>query len=305
MYKLLIVEDEEILRNGLITTIDWTKLGFQIIGCGKDGQEGFQKAKQLEADVVLTDIRMPKMNGLDMARQIKQFNKNIEIVFLSGYDEFSYAKQGLDIGVFNYIMKLNMYEEIEKVFTKLKKHLDAAMHNISEIAELNDIKYKNNILDLLDGKTGDWLQEMDKISLIVCNMQEKNPYKGSYEIMKDYMYVFLTEGNRYIGVCASSKLADTMFSAKVMNTARTLLPYAVGGNVAISDIVYVGDDISLQEKQAYKLLDIAEKKQGRLPNLLLCRKDFPQNFGATIDFPQAQEYRPQNRQHLRVQTKIH
>ena len=82
MYKLLIVEDEEILRNGLITTIDWTKLGFQIVGCGKDGQEGLQKAKQLEADVVLTDIRMPKMNGLDMARHIKQFNSNIEIVFL-------------------------------------------------------------------------------------------------------------------------------------------------------------------------------------------------------------------------------
>ncbi|MEX1375988.1 MAG: response regulator [Eubacteriales bacterium] len=277
MYKLLIVEDEEILRNGLITTIDWTKLGFQIVGCGKDGQEGLQKAKQLEADVVLTDIRMPKMNGLDMARQIKQFRNNIEIVFLSGYDEFSYAKQGLDIGVFNYIMKLNMYEEIEKVFTKLKKHLDITMHNISEIAELNDIKYKQKIIDLLDGKSAGWLEGMDKISLIVGCLSDKNVYSDSFEIMKDYIYVYLTEGNKYIGVCAASKTDDVMFGAKIMNVARTLSPYTVNRYIAISDIVSDAEDIPYQLKRAYKLLDIAEKKQGRLPNILLCRKDFAEH----------------------------
>lgn len=278
MYKLLIVEDEEILRNGLITTIDWTKLGFQIVGCGRDGQDGLQKAKQLEVDVVLTDIRMPKMNGLDMARQIKQFDSNIEIVFLSGYDEFSYAKQGLDIGVFNYIMKLNMYEEIEKVFTKLKKHLDTAMHNISEIAELNDIKYQNKIIELLEGKSGEWLDGMDKISVIVCYLNDKNGYKNSYEIMKDYVYVYLIEDNRYIGVCAGSKIADVMFSAKVMNTARTISPYAVGGNVSISNIAYAASEIPLEVSKAYKLLDIAKKKEGRLPNILLCRKDLSEHI---------------------------
>ena len=277
MYKLLIVEDEEILRNGLITTIDWTKLGFQIVGCGRDGQEGLQKAKQLEADVVLTDIRMPKMNGLDMARQIKQFKSNIEIVFLSGYDEFSYAKQGLDIGVFNYIMKLNMYEEIEKVFTKLKKHLDTTMHNISEIAELNDIKYKQKIIDLMEGKSGEWLESMDKISIIVGYLSDKNAYKDSYEIMKDYVYVYLTDEYRYIGVCAASKTDDVMFGAKVMNVARTLSPHTVNRYIAISDIVASAEDIPFQLKRAYKLLDIAEKKQGRLPNILLCRKDFSEH----------------------------
>ena len=277
MYKLLIVEDEEILRNGLITTIDWTKLGFQIVGCGKDGQEGLQKAKQLEADVVLTDIRMPKMNGLDMARQIKQFNSNIEIVFLSGYDEFSYAKQGLDIGVFNYIMKLNMYEEIEKVFTKLKKHLDTTKHNISEIAELTDIKYKTKILDLIEGKSGEWLAAMDKICLIVCYLNDKNTFKSNFEIMKDYIYVFSIEDNRFIGVCASSKVADVMFSAKAMNVARSLSHYAVGSDVAISDIVGEAADVPQELNKAYKLLDIAAKNKGMLPNLLLCRKDLQDN----------------------------
>ena len=277
MYKLLIVEDEEILRNGLITTIDWIKLGFQIVGCGKDGQEGLLKAKQLEADVVLTDIRMPKMNGLDMARQIKQFNSNIEIVFLSGYDEFSYAKQGLDIGVFNYIMKLNMYEEIEKVFTKLKKHLDTTMHNISEIAELTDIKYKTKIQDLLEGKTGDWIAGMDKISLVVCYLNDKGTFKSNFDIMKDYIYVYFVENNRFIGVCASAKTAEVMFSAKVMNTARSLSHYAAGGNVAISDIVQRAEDIPMELNKTYKLLDIAAKKEGMLPNLLLCRKDLPEN----------------------------
>jgi|GEM_PF-6611435 len=278
MYKLLIVEDEEILRNGLITTIDWTKLGFQIVGCGRDGQDGLEKAKQLDADVVLTDIRMPKMNGLDMARQIKQFNSNIELVFLSGYDEFSYAKQGLDIGVFNYIMKLNMYEEIEKVFTKLKKHLDTTMHNISEIAELNDIKYRNKILDLLEGKSGDWLEGMDKISIIVGYLDDKSSYKSNYEIMKDYTYVYLVDKNRYIGVCAASKIGDVMFGAKVMNIARALSPFALNGYVAISDIVSDAQEIPHQLKRAYKLLDIAEKKRGRLPNILLCRKDLAEHI---------------------------
>ena len=278
MYKLLIVEDEEILRNGLITTIDWTKLGFQIVGFGRDGQDGLQKAKQLEADVVLTDIRMPKMNGLDMARQIKQFNSNIEIVFLSGYDEFSYAKQGLDIGVFNYIMKLNMYEEIEKVFTKLKKHLDTAMHNISEIAELTDIKYKNKIKELLEGKRVDWLNDMGKTSLVICYLNDKEAYRSNYEVMKDYIYVYLVEDNRYIGVCAAAKISDVMFSANVMNMARNLSPFAVNGNVVVSDIVSDTEDIPMEVKRAYKLLDIAEKKQGRLPNILLSRKDLDEHI---------------------------
>lgn len=278
MYKLLIVEDEDILRNGLITTIDWTKLGFQIVGCGRDGVEGLQKAKQLEVDVVLADIRMPNMNGLDMARQIKQFDSDIEIVFSSGYDEFSYAKQGLDIGVFNYIMKLNMYEEIEIVFSKLKKHLDNTKRNILEIEELNEIKYRNKIIGSLEGKTSGWLGEMEKICLIVSYLNEKNTYKGEFEIMKDYMYVFIKEGDRFLGICAASKISEVMFKAKVMNIARAISPFAKNSAVAVTEFVSAEEDIEIQAKHAYKLLDIARKNQGRLPNILLCQKDLKDNL---------------------------
>ncbi len=64
-------------------------MGFQIIGCGKDGVDGLNKALEQEVDVVLTDIRMPRMTGLEMAKKIKEKKSNIEVVLLSGYDEFT------------------------------------------------------------------------------------------------------------------------------------------------------------------------------------------------------------------------
>ncbi|GAB6254644.1 response regulator transcription factor [Peribacillus sp. N1] len=104
MINLLIVEDERMIRQGLLYTIDWTALGVSIIGEASNGMEGYEKIIDLKPDIVLTDIKMPKMNGIEMIEAASQslfFHK----IILSSYSDFSYAQKGIKLEVFDYILK--------------------------------------------------------------------------------------------------------------------------------------------------------------------------------------------------------
>jgi two-component system response regulator YesN len=105
MYKLLIVEDERREREGLIGFLDWESLGVCLAGAARDGREGLELAKDLTPDIVITDIRMPLMDGLEMIRRLRAFLPDGQIIIVSGYDEFSYAKQAISLGVSEYILK--------------------------------------------------------------------------------------------------------------------------------------------------------------------------------------------------------
>lgn len=90
----MLVDDEEEVRTSIIRKIDWQDAGFEVIGDAENGKEALEKIEQNEPDVVLTDIRMPYMDGLEMAENIRQRYPSIKIVIFSGFDEFEYAKKG-------------------------------------------------------------------------------------------------------------------------------------------------------------------------------------------------------------------
>lgn len=94
-YKIMLVDDEEEVRTSIIRKIDWQDAGFEVIGDAENGKEALEKIEQNEPDVVLTDIRMPYMDGLEMAENIRQRYPSIKIVIFSGFDEFEYAKKAI------------------------------------------------------------------------------------------------------------------------------------------------------------------------------------------------------------------
>ena len=104
MIKVLIVEDETFIRKGLIGTFDWTAFKCVIVGEGENGLDGLEKIKKLKPDLVITDIRMPKMNGIEMIKKAKE-STDFETFFLTSYDDFSYAKEAIDLRVQEYILK--------------------------------------------------------------------------------------------------------------------------------------------------------------------------------------------------------
>ena len=118
MLRVLIVEDEDIIRKGIAYTMDWTSMGCTIVGEAANGREGIEKILELQPDIVLTDIMMPFVDGIEMIRQTKE-KVYYKSIILTSYAEFSYAKQAIDLKVSDYLMKPVEEEDIRAVIQKL------------------------------------------------------------------------------------------------------------------------------------------------------------------------------------------
>ena len=120
LYKIMLVDDEEEVRKNIIRKINWEDAGFEVIGDAENGKDALEKIEQNEPDVVLTDIRMPYMDGLSMAEVIRQTYPSIKIVIFSGFDEFEYAKKAIKLNVIEYILKPVNVEELTAILKKIK-----------------------------------------------------------------------------------------------------------------------------------------------------------------------------------------
>lgn len=124
LYKILLADDEEEVRKSIIKKIPWEELGFCVVGDAENGEDALEKVNLLEPDLVLTDIKMPYMDGLTLAECIRKENSGIEIVMFSGFDEFEYAKQAIKLNVIEYILKPVNVEELTEILKKIKIKLD-------------------------------------------------------------------------------------------------------------------------------------------------------------------------------------
>lgn len=123
MYKLLIVEDEEMIRKGLAYMTDWEKLGYIVVGEAANGRDGIEMIYAMEPDLVITDIRMPFVDGIHLLEQTRDACE-YEAIIMSGYDEFEYAQKAISLGVSEYFLKPVEPEELEKVVARVTAKLD-------------------------------------------------------------------------------------------------------------------------------------------------------------------------------------
>jgi two-component system response regulator YesN len=115
MYKLIIVDDDELIRKGLEKVIPWEQLGFTVIGVYGNALEALESMKSNPSDVILTDIRMPEMSGLELIEQARNFHSGLKAVIISGYSEFEYARQAIMLKVENYLLKPLGQEETSAI----------------------------------------------------------------------------------------------------------------------------------------------------------------------------------------------
>ncbi|AGC68613.1 transcriptional regulator [Thermoclostridium stercorarium subsp. stercorarium DSM 8532] len=105
MYKLIIIDDEKIIRETIGSMIDWKSIDVELVGLCSNGMEGLDMIIDEDPDIVMTDIRMPVFSGLELIKRIRQLNKDIEFIILSGYSEFEYARTAMALNVKYYILK--------------------------------------------------------------------------------------------------------------------------------------------------------------------------------------------------------
>lgn len=137
--NVLIVDDDYIVIKGLRKLINWEKLDMEVIAIATNGEEALNKMRTLPIDVVITDVNMPKLNGLEFVKEARKLQSDFQLIFISGHQSFDYIKSGMDLGAVNYILKpinkVEIMEILERVAAKINdlkkdKHLLSMNHKM-------------------------------------------------------------------------------------------------------------------------------------------------------------------------------
>ena len=176
MYTLLLVDDEEEVIEAIVKKVKWEELGFQVTGHANNGFKAMDMLEEMQPDVVMTDIRMPYMDGLELCAHIKAKYPATKILLFTGFDDFEYAKEAVHLEIEEYILKPLNAVEITEVFKRLKEKLD---YEISE---------KRNT-DLLKKYYADSLP-MLQANLYTTLIEGRIPEEEMPHYFKDYQIAF-------------------------------------------------------------------------------------------------------------------
>lgn len=124
MLKVLIVEDEEMIRKGIVLTVDWAALGCAVVGEAANGLEGLKAARRLEPTLIITDLKMPLMDGIEMLTALRAEGCNAYVIILTAYDNFAYARSALRLGAVDYLLKPFHDGDLEAAITQLRSRID-------------------------------------------------------------------------------------------------------------------------------------------------------------------------------------
>ena len=139
LYRIILVDDEEEVRKGIIRKIDWSHLGFEVVGDAENGAEALEKIEQLEPEVVMIDIRMPFMDGLTLTERIRQKYPSMKVLIFSGFDDFEYAQQAIKLNVTEYILKPVNVEELTAITTSLSVATTLAENDECTVIQLGGV----------------------------------------------------------------------------------------------------------------------------------------------------------------------
>ncbi|PLS01055.1 response regulator transcription factor [Neobacillus cucumis] len=134
--KTIIVEDEYHIRQGIKESIEWEALSAELVGEADNGEDAWELYQACQADLILLDINMPKMNGLELAKRIRSINDKAQIVFLTGFDEFNYVKQAITLNASDYLLKPISYQELKEALIRARNRVKKLKEHESMVEEL-------------------------------------------------------------------------------------------------------------------------------------------------------------------------
>lgn len=265
-YKVVIADDEKLILKNLAQIIDWHGLDCEIIGTAQNGQEVLEIIKNQQADLLLTDISMPEMSGIELLKTLNQIDNKPMVILISGYDDFEYAKEAIKNNAFDYILKPIDYDELEdcvkRALNKLKEQkVSVYRHEKNAIYELItsgkvDVQinnkqalyfsvivknYKEDI-EFIFTKNADFLSKWNA-NLFVYKLSErevmvvvemaKHFINQTAEITDAFSQQLLHEGSDQC-IISVGKVVEQLFEIKhSVDAAKELLKYEnyISGNV--------------------------------------------------------------------------
>ena len=130
LFTVVVADDEDELREAVCRLVPWESIGFKLLGSAGNGLDALQLVEQLQPDLLLTDIRMPFISGTDLAKQVRELQPLIQIAFLSGYDDFEYAKLAIEYEVIAYLLKPISMEELAAALKDIREKMEAKFREL-------------------------------------------------------------------------------------------------------------------------------------------------------------------------------
>lgn len=211
MYKVLLVDDEKQIIKGITQILNWNELHCSVIGEAYNGKMGIEQALALKPDIIVTDIKMPFIEGLDMIAEIQKKLPYVKFIVLSGFSEFEYAKQGLKLGVKDYVLKPLDELDLEQALKRIVDELNLEKKQRDEISQYKELSAAGRILlqeqllrDLLNSgeNNKDLIEELEeqeiklKHNYITCMVAHFESHHAdwaqkpiSIEIKNEYMLI--------------------------------------------------------------------------------------------------------------------
>lgn len=244
MYKVYLLDDEPFILEGLKYIVDWEDYGFEIIGSANNGEDGLKEILSMDIDLVLTDIMMPKMTGLELIDNLIKLNYHTNFIVLSAFQEFEYAKKAISMGAENYILKPIDSEELEKSIINIKNKLKEN-ESRSKDKEVVDNNLLLKIITEKDNENINYIKEKIKhtneyrVGIIELKNKEKDIQKVLKQIPDIRKYIHCIENKSKAVFIIDSNFNDE-YIEELTNIKNIIINL-------INDVVYISLGKSVKE----------------------------------------------------------
>ncbi|MBO4506209.1 MAG: response regulator [Lachnospiraceae bacterium] len=241
MYKVVIIDDEPIIVEGLSRAVDWSRWDCRVAGFAYNGKEGLDVIRKERPNILISDIRMPEIDGLTMVAALKSEFPHMQISILTGYRNFEYAKKAIELGVTRFLLKPSKLDELEEAIVVMKKKLDDVVRVYPELI--------SDTLPSPEGEedNGEELEDSPASSFIVHNAIEyiKEHYADKLRLsdVADEIYVSQWHLSKLINKHTGSNFSEILNGIRIEKAKQLLKDpalkiYDIAEQVGFSDLTH-------------------------------------------------------------------
>ncbi len=229
MLKVLIVDDEALVRRGIVLGVDWAAMGCVVVGEAANGEEGLAAVERYSPNLIITDVRMPKMDGIEMMNRLREKGCRAHVIVLTAYSDFSYARSALQFGADDYLLKPFRDQEltaaIDKVRRKEREQTSLTPQETLPLVKGDKSKY---VLQALEYIAGHYADQDISITTIASHLGVSEGHL-SHVFKKETSYTIISYLTQYRIHTAMKLLQDCRYKV-----------YEVAELVGYRDVAYFG-----------------------------------------------------------------
>lgn len=245
MFSIILVDDEQEIRESISELVNWEKTGFTFLGAAENGVDALQLIEKKVPDVLITDIKMPVMDGIELAKRVREEHPTVKVIFLSGYDEFEFAVSGIKLNIASYLLKPISRHELENTLQEIRLQLEEETREATDIQAIEK-GYMENI-------------EIMKISFLISLLTE-NYTALSFEELTPFLSHYQLDFLLKKKVMLNIHLNDSVFKDRKTSQQGELMRFSLSNMVRKAAANHVQAEVFLFASNVICLIGDEQEK---------------------------------------------